>query len=133
MKNKIVFNQDGFLESLKLNETEFIVSGNKESIFKVQLRDFIGSPFMLESCDFKEVEVSENDDTLQVVYSNCPRLPGTLVFVYAIIGENSIDWQIRVEIESKDYRLEFADYPRLVVKYSEDTKLLLPSKMAVNI
>ena len=126
METKIVFNQAGFLESLKINAAEFILSGHKESIFKVQLRDFIGSPFMLESCDFRDVEISEDDNITQVVYSNCPRLPGTIVFVYAILQENSVDWQIRVEIESNDYRLEFADYPRLVIKYTEETKILLP-------
>ncbi len=123
---KIVFNQNGYLLSLVLNNIEFIKANHSESLFIIQLRDFIGSPFQLSARDFRNVEISEADESVQVVYSECPRLPGTMVIVYAVIKENSVDWQIRVELESNDYSLEWADYPRLVLKANENTKTLLP-------
>ena len=126
VKTKVMFNNEGYLDSLQLNGVEFAKSGHKESIFKVQLRDFIGNPFMLASEDFKDVEVSENEDSIQVVYSNCPRLPETAVIVCAVVEEGSVNWQICLELANPNYQLEFADYPRLVLNYKFDSKILLP-------
>ncbi len=124
MKSEIDFgfNQSGELISLRFDGVEFVAPDGDNSLFLIQLRDFIGNALLLDAADFSRVERCGE----KLFFSNCAKLPGSRVEVTAKNGQSEIRWKIAVFPGNDAYKVEWIDFPRVRLRRFDDGKCLLP-------
>lgn len=116
------FNQSGELISLRFDGVEFASPDGDNSLFLIQLRDFIGNALQLAAADFSKVERCGE----KLFFSNCTKLPGSRAEVTVKTGQSEIRWQIAVFPGNDAYKVEWIDFPRVRLRRFDDGKYLLP-------
>lgn len=121
------FDSLGNVSSLIFRGVEFIADdGHGGGLFQICLRDFLGNPLLLECKDFGAVHREDEDNSICLVFSECNRLRGTTVKVYAETDSSRIHWRISVVPGRNDFVTEWIDFPRIRLKRFFDGKYLLP-------
>jgi hypothetical protein len=122
------FDNAGNVSRLQCDGVDFAAPETTDStgLFVVQLRDFIGNPTLLSRANFADVSVKRASNGFEIEYTNCEKLRGTAVKVWAVVAESEIRWRIQVNVQNAACQCEWMDFPRLRLKRSPEERFLLP-------
>lgn len=106
-KIKLVYDKDGYIQSLKYEDKEYI--GARLPVFAMALRDKDGGQTRVNAFDMKNNACALSGNVLCCSYNN----EDISVDIEIILDQN-IEWKIKVQ-GIKDKVIEWVDYPQIAV------------------
>lgn len=122
---KLVFDGWGDLCSFLVQDKEIAAPGGL-SLFRIQFRDFIGNPILLDSRSFEKIKREKNGNGWSLQFEECRKLPGTVVRISVEVSGWESYWRIAADSGKKEYEAEWFDFPRIRLQHEIGGQWLLP-------